>query len=575
MPSSWTVRSSSSRFCSPSCSSRSCSSGQRARPVYDFAEGDKDQKDLLGGKGANLAEMTNLGLPVPPGFIITTEACRPTCTAGRSRWSWPCRSPSAGQPRGQDRASGWVTRRPAAGLRALRGQVLDARHDGDGPQHRLNDAVRAGPAEASGDERFAWDSYRRLIQMFGKTVLGIDGDFFEHALEQAKTAQGRQDGRRPRRRRAPGAGRHLQGSSSRSHAGSTSRRTRASSSTSRSGRLRLVEHRARAALPPPGADPRTTWAPRSTCRRWSSATSATDSGTGVAFTRDPATGAPVSTATTCPTRRARTSSPASATPCRWPTSRSSTPPPTTSSWPSWKLEAHYRDLCDIEFTVERGKLWMLQTRVGKRTAGAAFRIAVQLVDEGLIDMDEALRAGQRRPARQLMFPHFDDSGRHKVVAKGMAPRRVRPSARRSCSTPPPPWSGRERRAGHPRPPGDQPRRPRGHGRRRRHPHQPRRQDLARGRRRARHGQDLPSAAPRSSTVDTHGKFATADGVCVIREGDVIHRRHHRRGLPRRGAGHPQPGRALLRGPGEPAEDDDGRSRPWTGCHGPTPTTSAA
>ena len=108
-----------------------------------------------------------------------------------------------------------------------------------------------------------------------------------------------------------------------------------------------------------------------------------------------------STATTWPTPRARTSSPASATPCRWRSWSSST----SQSYDELMgimatLEEHYRDLCDIEFTIERGKLWMLQTRVGKRTAAAAFTIAGQLVDEGVIDLDEALQPGHRRPARR-------------------------------------------------------------------------------------------------------------------------------------------------------------------------------
>ena len=122
--------------------------------VYDFAEGDKDQKDLLGGKGANLAEMTNLGLPVPPGFTITTEACRaylrtrstPAELAERGR-----RAP--GQPRARDGPAARRPGRPAAGLGALRREVLDARHDGDGPQHRPERRVRAGPGrQAGGDE---------------------------------------------------------------------------------------------------------------------------------------------------------------------------------------------------------------------------------------------------------------------------------------------------------------------------------------------------------------------------------------------------------------------------------------
>src|SRR6478736_723985 len=127
----------------------------KARPsvkyVYDFAEGDREMVDLLGGKGAGLAEMTRLGLPVPPGFTITTEACRQYLRDGAE---------------------------PAA----LRVQVTMA-------LRRLEDSI-GGLVEASGDERFAWDSYRRLIQMFGKTVLDIDGGLFAEALDAAKRDRG-------------------------------------------------------------------------------------------------------------------------------------------------------------------------------------------------------------------------------------------------------------------------------------------------------------------------------------------------------------------------------------------------
>ena len=119
-----------------------------------------------------------------------------------------------------------------------------------------------------------------------------------------------------------------------------------------------------------------------------------------------------STATTCRTRRARTSSPASATPCRSPTSEQIDKTSYDELMEIMQtLETHYRDLCDIEFTIERGKLWMLQTRVGKRTAAAAFRIATQLVDQGLIDMDEALQRVTGAQLAQLMFPRFDDRRR--------------------------------------------------------------------------------------------------------------------------------------------------------------------
>ncbi len=154
------------------------------------------------------------------------------------------------------------------------------------------------------------------------------------------------------------------------------------------------------------------------------------------------------------------------------------------------LENHYRDLCDIEFTIERGKLWMLQTRVGKRTAAAAFRIAMQLVDQGLIDVDEALRRVSGAELARLMFPRFDTSAEVTKIATGISAspgaavgKAVFDSARAV-------ELAARRREGHPGPARDQPGRPARHDRRPGHPDQPRRQDQPRGRGRPRHGQDL-------------------------------------------------------------------------------------
>src|SRR6201991_2576065 len=162
-----------------------------AKYVYDFAEGDRDQKDLLGGKGANLAEMTNLGLPVPPGFTITTEACRAYLAHGA-------------EPEGMAQE---VTEHLAALEKAMGKQLGDA----DDPllvsvrsgakfsmpgmmetvlNVGLNDRSVQGLAAQAGDGRFAQDSYRRLIQMFGATVLGIEAEHFADALDAAKQAKG-------------------------------------------------------------------------------------------------------------------------------------------------------------------------------------------------------------------------------------------------------------------------------------------------------------------------------------------------------------------------------------------------
>ena len=222
--------------------------------VYDFSEGDKDLKDLLGGKGANLAEMTNLGLPVPPGFTITTEACQ-AYLADRRR---PPRSPTrsrrtcAALEETMGRSSATPHDPLLVSVRSGR-QVLDARHDGDGAQRRAQRRDRAGAGAQAGNERFAWDSYRRLIQMFGSTVSDIHGEPFStrSTTKKAKGAKNDLDldaddlksWSTPTRR------------SSASTPATTSRRSRASSSPRDRGGVPLLEHRARPPLPAPGADP--------------------------------------------------------------------------------------------------------------------------------------------------------------------------------------------------------------------------------------------------------------------------------------------------------------------------------
>ncbi len=284
----------------------------------------------------------------------------------------------------------------------------------------ITDESVHGLAKQSGNERFAWDAYRRLVQMFGKTVLGIDGEAFEHALDEAKKAKGTANDL------DLDAGDLSQLTETfkqivRDHTGHefpqdpyqqmdlaiqavfNSWNSPAPCSTV-----------ARSASPP-------TSAPRSTWSRWCSATSVPTPGPA---SRSPATRPPASrasTATTCRTRRARTSSPASATPSRCKTWRRSTPVCFGQLLEIMRtLENHYRDLCDIEFTIERGKLWMLQTRVGKRTAAAAFRIATQLVDQGLIDMDEALTRVTGDQLAQLMFPRFDVTGELTKITTGVS-----------------------------------------------------------------------------------------------------------------------------------------------------------
>ena len=159
--------------------------------VYDFSEGDKSMKDLLGGKGANLAEMTKLGLPVPPGFTITTEACRaylkdstvPESLATEVTRALRGVEDKMGRRLGDPSDPLLVSVRSGAKF-SMPGMMETVLNIG------LNDESVLGLAAVSGNERFAWDSYRRLIQMFGKTVLDIDGDLFSDALDELKAERG-------------------------------------------------------------------------------------------------------------------------------------------------------------------------------------------------------------------------------------------------------------------------------------------------------------------------------------------------------------------------------------------------
>jgi pyruvate, orthophosphate dikinase len=389
--------------------------------VYDFAEGKKELKDLLGGKGANLAEMTNLGLPVPPGFTITTEACRAFLKSGREPDGLGdevsehllALEKTMGKSLGQSDDPLLVSVRSGAKF-SMPGMMETVLNIG------LNDQSVRGLAKQAGNERFAFDSYRRLIQMFGKTVLGIDGEHFEGALDAAKQAKGTEsdldlDGEDLRRLVetfkevvVEQAGRPFP-QEPREQMDMAVRAVFESWNTDRA-----VIYRRQERIP---ADLGT--AVNIVAMVFGNLDM--DSGTGVAFTRDPASGAQGIYGDYL--QNAQGEDVVAGI-------RNTVPLADLEQLDKksydellgimQQLEEHYRDLCDIEFTIERGKLWMLQTRVGKRTAAAAFRIATQLVDQGLIDMDEAVSRVSGAQLAQLMFPRFDEkaAGRKKI-AKGM------------------------------------------------------------------------------------------------------------------------------------------------------------
>ncbi|UIX34215.1 pyruvate, phosphate dikinase [Streptomyces sp. GQFP] len=391
------------------------------RYVYDFHEGGRDLAGLLGGKGANLAEMTRLGLPVPPGFVISTEACRTFLTTGTEPDSLT--QEVSRHLTGLESAAGRLLGQPDNPL--LLSVRSGARFSMPGMMETildigLNDESVLGLAKVSGNERFAWDSYRRLVQMFGSTVMGVDSALFERAMDLLKEIRGVTDDLRL------DAGdlaelvevyknliRDETGEAFPQSPAEQLRRAVLAVFDSWNGeRARL--YRRREHIP----DDLGTAV---TVQRMVFGNLGHDSGSGVAFTRDPATGRPglygdylanaqgedvvAGIRNTVPLAELEQLDPTSYRRLR---DHMET------------LERHYRDLCDIEFTIERGTLWMLQTRVGKRTAEAAFAIAAELTDEGIVTPDEALARVSGEQLARLMFPRFDASATGDALAHGLA-----------------------------------------------------------------------------------------------------------------------------------------------------------
>jgi pyruvate,orthophosphate dikinase len=388
--------------------------------VFDFVQGNRDQRDLLGGKGANLAEMTNLGLPVPPGFTITTEACRaylergsePDGLADEIGSHLAALEEAMGRRLGDTADPLLVSVRSGAKF-SMPGMMETVLNIG------LNDESVEGLGRQSQDDRFAMDSYRRLLQMFGSTVLGIDGEVFSHELDELKKSRGTTED--------TGLGvddlRELVASYK-----------------------KLIEEHAGRPFP---QDPREQMdlAVRAVFDSWNTERAVLyrrqeqipedlgtavniqamvfgnrglTSGSGVCFTRDPASGAQGEYGDYLQNAQGEDV----VAGIRNTVSLADLGEIDKAAHDELlaimqKLEQHYRDMCDIEFTIENGKLWMLQTRVGKRTPEAAFRIAVRMAEEGLIDYDEALDRVTGAQLAQLMFPRFDEKADRELIAQGM------------------------------------------------------------------------------------------------------------------------------------------------------------
>lgn len=388
--------------------------------VHMFSEGDRDQKDLLGGKGANLAEMVKLGLPVPPGFTITTEACRAYLTEGRVppevRVEVTQRLRDVedliGRTLGDSEEPLLLSVRSGAKF-SMPGMMETVLNVG------LNDDTVHSLASFAGDERFAWDSYRRLIQMFGKTVLDIDSERFSDVLDRHKEEAGVQadvDLTADHLKQVVAEFKQIVQDETGNPFPQTPRRQvdMAIEAVFRSWnteRAQLYRRRERI------ADDLGTAV---NVQAMVFGNLGETSGTGVCFTRDPSSGHSGVYGDYLPNAQGEDVVAGIRNTLALTDLEDRDPEAYKELRTAMRrLETHYRDLCDIEFTIERGKLWMLQTRVGKRTAGAAFRIATQLVDEALITMDEALERVTGEQLSQLLFPQFDREAERTLIATGM------------------------------------------------------------------------------------------------------------------------------------------------------------
>ena len=405
--------------------------------VYSFgggaAEGSAALRNLLGGKGANLAEMSSLGLPVPPGFTITTEVCTHFYANGRA---YPAELESQvaaalaaiektiGAKLGDAKNPLLVSVR--SGARASMPGMMDTVLN-----LGLNDETVEGLAKISGDERFAWDSYRRFLQMYGEVVLGIEHHHFESVIDDYKIDAGvtLDTDLKAEDWRAVAAG----------FKDIVANETRHPFPQDTHGQLwgaigavfgswmnpRAITYRRLNNIPE-------SWGTAVSVQAMVFGNRGDDCATGVAFTRNPSTGANefygeflVNAQGEDVVAGIRTPQSLTVAGKR---ANGSELPAMEEVMPEVfaellrvrdKLEERYRDMQDIEFTVERGQLWMLQTRTGKRTAQAALTIAVSLVGEGVIDRHEAIRRIEPNSLDQLLHPMLDPAARVNVLARGL------------------------------------------------------------------------------------------------------------------------------------------------------------
>ncbi|HWS47682.1 MAG TPA: pyruvate, phosphate dikinase [Acidimicrobiia bacterium] len=389
--------------------------------VFAFEEGSKEQKFLLGGKGANLAEMTNLGLPVPPGFTISTEACNAYMAGGNElpaglmaevAVARELLEQKMGKKLGDADDPLLVSVRSGAPF-SMPGMMDTVLNLG------LNDASVKGLAKQTQNERFAYDSYRRFVQMFGKIVLDISGELFEEALHDLVEQKG----------------------------SSVETELTADDLAGLVETFKDIVQREAGVEFPTDPQEQLRYAIEAVFKSWNGrrardyrkmegipddlgtavnvqtmvfGNKGDDSGTGVAFTRNPSTGENKPYGDFLTNAQGedvvagiRITEPLDAM-------GNDFPEPHRQLLSLMNLlENHYRDMCDIEFTIEQGRLFMLQTRVGKRTAAAALRMAVEMEEDGLIDKTEAVLRVQPAQLDQLLHPQFDPKAMFAVLAKGL------------------------------------------------------------------------------------------------------------------------------------------------------------
>ena len=388
--------------------------------VYLFREGDASMRDLLGGKGAGVAEMTRSGVPVPPGFTITTEACNAYLGGGQKfpegLWEQVLESlkdieQQTGRKFGDPSNPLLVSVRSGAKF-SMPGMMDTVLNLG------LNEATLEGLAKLTNNPRFAQDAYRRFIQLFGKIVLGVDGDKFEHVMDKAKNV-----GKRGERLDTDLSAEELAEIAKQfkkiikrdakvefpEDPFEQLRMAIAAVFNSWNGR-RAIDYRRLNKIPD-------TLGTAVNVQAMVFGNMGDDSATGVAFTRNPSTGDKDFFGEYLINAQGEDVVAGIRTP--QPISKLKEDMPEIYQQfidIAKKLELHYKDVQDVEFTIERGKLWMLQTRTGKRTGAAAVKIAVDLVHEGIIDKATAVQRVEPGHLDQLLHPMLSPEVRQKQKA---------------------------------------------------------------------------------------------------------------------------------------------------------------